>query len=79
VVSKPSIRFKVKADPGIQTKEYICNISSVESLGPTQELGLRGGFESTSRNDLAVYGLNTIIKFSYFFFDRPDDCKSEIC
>ena len=48
VVSKPSIRFKVKADRGIQTQEYICNISSIESIGPTQELGLRGGFEITS-------------------------------
>jgi hypothetical protein len=26
----------------------IFNISSIESLGPTQELGLRGGFETTS-------------------------------
>ena len=27
----------------------IFNISSIESLGPTQKLGLRGGFETTSR------------------------------
>jgi hypothetical protein len=27
----------------------IFNISSIEPLGPTQELGLRGGFETTSK------------------------------
>jgi hypothetical protein len=27
----------------------IFNISSIESLGPTQELGLRAGFETTSK------------------------------
>jgi hypothetical protein len=26
----------------------ICNISSIEPLVPTQKLGLRGGFETTS-------------------------------
>jgi hypothetical protein len=31
VVSKPSIRFKVKAGRGIQTQEYIYNISSIEN------------------------------------------------
>jgi hypothetical protein len=29
-------------------RRNIFNISSIESLGPTQELGLRGGFETTS-------------------------------
>ena len=47
VVSKPSIRFKVKAGGGIQCSN-IFNISSIESLPPTQKLGLRGGFETTS-------------------------------
>jgi len=32
----------------IQPQEYI-DISSIESRGPTQELGLRGGFETTSK------------------------------
>jgi hypothetical protein len=32
----------------IGTSIHIFNISSIESLGPTQELGLRGGFETTS-------------------------------
>ena len=37
------------------------NISSIESLGPTQELGLRGGFETTSNIFLDAapfFGLN---------------------
>jgi len=28
-------------------RRNICNISSIESLGPTQKLGLRGSFETT--------------------------------
>jgi hypothetical protein len=30
-------------------RRNIFNISSIEPLGPTQELGLRGGFETTSK------------------------------
>jgi hypothetical protein len=42
VVSKPSIRSTVKAEPGIQAQECI------ESPAPTLRLGLRGGFENIS-------------------------------
>jgi len=31
-------------------RRNIFNISSIESLGPTQKLGLKGGFEATSNN-----------------------------
>jgi hypothetical protein len=30
-------------------RRNIFNISSIESLGPIQKLGLRGGFETTSK------------------------------
>jgi len=52
-----------------RTEEFkrvnIFNISSIESLGPTQESGLRGGFETTSkekhselkREDLILIGV----------------------
>jgi hypothetical protein len=49
VVSKSSIGFKVKAGRGIQTQEYF-NVSIIESIGQTQELGLMKGFETTSNN-----------------------------
>ena len=32
-------------------RRNIFNISSIESLGPTQELGLRGSFETTSTHN----------------------------
>jgi len=32
----------------------IFNILSIESLGPTQELGLRGGFETTSKLEMII-------------------------
>jgi hypothetical protein len=36
-------------------RRNICNISSIESLGPTQRLGLRGGFETTSKKTPHFY------------------------
>jgi len=35
----------------------IFNISSIESLSPTQKLGLRGGFETTYRKSFITAGL----------------------
>jgi hypothetical protein len=32
----------------LEQERIACNISSIESLGPTQKLGLKGGFEITS-------------------------------
>jgi hypothetical protein len=55
VVSKPSIRFKVKAADGFKHRNTF-NISSIESLGPTLELGLRVGFETNSNIYLDVLG-----------------------
>jgi len=46
VISRPSIRFKVKMAEEFKHMN-IFNISSIESLGPKQELGLRGDFETT--------------------------------
>jgi len=51
VVSKPSIRLKVKAGRRIQAQEYI--ELSIESGDPTPRLGLRGGFETTSHDIIA--------------------------
>jgi len=40
---------KSRRDEGFKRRN-IFNISSIEYLGPTQELGLRGGFETTSKH-----------------------------
>ena len=37
-------------------RRNIFNISSIESLGPTQKLGLRGGFETTSNEKRDALG-----------------------
>ena len=48
VVSKPQIRFKGKASRGLKTertRKYV----SISIRGTTQPLGLRWGFETTSK------------------------------
>lgn len=56
VVSKPAIRFNVKAEPWIQAQEYI-SILSIKSPAPTPKaenrLDLREGFETTSKQSVS--------------------------
>jgi hypothetical protein len=53
VVSKPSIRFNVKAGEGFNPKNIFI-ISSIEFLGPAQRLGLMGGFKTTSNKSYHI-------------------------
>jgi hypothetical protein len=61
VVSKSSIRFKVKADTEGFKRRNIFNISSIESLGSTKELGLRGGLEITSNDIFYVLSIHNVL------------------
>jgi len=43
--------MRIRRSEGFKRRN-IFNISSIESLGPTQKMGLRGGFETASNYDL---------------------------